>query len=529
MALVLLLHPAQETRETAGEFSVVRPQGWLRAENKEQGTVTFAPPNVPAGATCSVMFAPSQKFAGDGRAWHDGFWKGMTGGAKPVAGADAESVASFLRTWGEFVRPDGSRVWLCLYTILSKGKGQSVLFAASSKDLFTEHRGVVDGMVKGCALPGEAPPTPAALADAVILVTPPRWVRGEPAKDGSIVLVPPGVAPDHACRAVIFPPGDFDGDADAFHAFAVKKMTEGGEVQGTPEKGTSGRFLFTKVVTKSAAGQRWLDVYTTTWGKRGQAVIFFADTQDLHYFHMTAIATICMNGYAPDPLLAPGAEVVPVVAVYLAGKLGRELSVDRNDPGVQQRALQKLLVFYKNGLCLYLDAMSTGKIDTTYDSRGIAGHDAAALLKVRQDRRTGRWTETGGTITVEWTLRDAEKFERDGENLKSGGTLWGRLKSMDGARLEGTFERPTGFGPVWSIRFGKDGRFDADGINNTMGGEITMPAFPAKGSGTYEIRSWTLILRFDNGFRISIAFGFGFDPATVKTILVNEYSFDRKR
>jgi hypothetical protein len=172
--------------------------------------------------------------------------------------------------------------------------------------------------------------------------------------------------------------------------------------------------------------------------------------------------------------------------------------------------------------------MSTGRIDTTYDSRGLVSYDAAALLNVPKDRRTGRWTESGGSIKVEWTLRDAETFERDGEHLKRDGTLWNRLTPVDGARLEGTFERPTGFGPVWSIRFGKDGHFDADGVNNTLGGEITMPAFPTKGSGTYEIRSWTLILRFDNGFRTSIALGFGFDPSTVKTLLMNEYGFDRR-
>jgi len=125
-------------------------------------------------------------------------------------------------------------------------------------------------------------------------------------------------------------------------------------------------------------------------------------------------------------------------------------------------------------------------------------------------------------------LREAEKFQRDGENLKSGSTLWSRLQPMDGARLDGTFERKNDFGPPWWIRFGKDGRFDAEGVNNTMGGEITMPAFPARGSGTYEIRALSLILRFDNGFRISINFGFGFDPATVKTLLINGYDFDRK-
>jgi hypothetical protein len=146
-----------------------------------------------------------------------------------------------------------------------------------------------------------------------------------------------------------------------------------------------------------------------------------------------------------------------------------------------------------------------------------------------KDRRTGRWTESGGTISVEWALRDAEKFERDGESLKSGGTSWSPLKPMDGALVARTFEHPTGFGPVWSIRFGKDGRFDAAGVNNTMGGEISMPAFPARGSGSYEIRSWTLILRFDNGFRTSIALGFGFDPATARTILVNGFGFDRRR
>jgi hypothetical protein len=149
--------------------------------------------------------------------------------------------------------------------------------------------------------------------------------------------------------------------------------------------------------------------------------------------------------------------------------------------------------------------------------------------KLANDRRYGRWSETDGKINIKWNQGPEDNVRKEKEDLKeANGTLWSAIKSFDGLRLDGTYVREVAIGQPYMITLRKDGTFDADQVNEVMGGKLVNKKFPELGSGTYEFRKWSLILRFDTGFdqSIHVMFDSG-DPDTAKSILIAGYPFNR--
>jgi hypothetical protein len=76
----------------------------------------------------------------------------------------------------------------------------------------------------------------------------------------------------------------------------------------------------------------------------------------------------------------------------------------------------------------------------------------------------------------------------------------------------------------------KNGTFEGDGVNVTMGGEIVSPNFPAHGSGTYDVHKGSMILFFQNGFTQAIACIIDTAPnGDARTVLLNGFPFERVR
>jgi len=97
--------------------------------------------------------------------------------------------------------------------------------------------------------------------------------------------------------------------------------------------------------------------------------------------------------------------------------------------------------------------------------------------------------------------------------------------------MEGTFVRKmeAGLRSQWIVLH-KNGTFEGDGVNVTMGGEIVNPYFPAHGSGTYEVHKGSMILFFQNGFTQAIECMIDNAPnGEAKVVLLNGFPFERVR
>jgi len=100
---------------------------------------------------------------------------------------------------------------------------------------------------------------------------------------------------------------------------------------------------------------------------------------------------------------------------------------------------------------------------------------------------------------------------------------FGRLNSVDGARFNGTYTMSEAYGKIPAITFSADGRFVDNGAVKILYHEYIDCINPAVtgGSGTYEVRDYTITFNYSDGRKIKIAFpGAQFDirnpsPATL--------------
>jgi hypothetical protein len=532
LALLLAVLP-QDRPEAAGDLQLVRPAGWTRQDDAAQKSVQFAPPGVPPGKMCTVTVTAAEPVAGTAAEWHTATFGTLSGANTLVRGAKAEAAGPFTRSWGEFRRAAGGTVWITLYTAAAEGQGRAILYVATDPDLYLRHAGAVDAMARGAALPGQAASAaaaaPAVADESVIVPAPDNWTT-QPGEKGAIVYVPPNLRPGQACSFVLLPSEAATADAVAYHAAGVKAATAGLKSVKVLKTDDWGEFKGSDLEIETAEGGKGkAAVYTVRWAGRGQMGIYACNDAAVHGWTAGWIPQVLIKAYVPNPLLAPGAACVPIVDVFFKAELEMGVTVDLR-AGTTPQLTKKFLVLFKNGLALRVDAMSSGLLDGTYVAQGLASLDAEVLLKARaSDRRTGKWREQDGAIVVNWTTGSTpETYRRNGVRLE-GPKTWSRFTLADAVKIEGTFTSKNLFGlPPWSIRLTKAGRFEADGVNHTMGGNISSPTFPEKGGGTYEIRTGTIILRFDNGYRTSIALQLGGDePAAPTSVILNGTAFDR--
>ncbi len=134
----------------------------------------------------------------------------------------------------------------------------------------------------------------------------------------------------------------------------------------------------------------------------------------------------------------------------------------------------------------------------------------------------GAWTLSGSKVTARQPSGRVQEYHLDGEALaedpkSTGSAKYRRARGVDGLRLEGTWSSWQGWqdsqaSPKWTsapvIRLTRDGRFADRGI---LMDSVTEPltarnAGQHPGQGTYEIRAFTLVLRYQDGREVHRTF-----------------------
>ena len=377
-------------------------------------------------------------------------------------------------------------------------------------------------------------------ASAFTYVRPKGWDRQD-MPNKAVTLLPPGDDAQH-CSVILLPGQNGELNELVFHNQLWQAATRVNQVEGKTEKAYRGSWQYSgaKILTPQKESQ-WMILYTTKSGPHLEAALFAADREELIQTHRFAVERMLTGIIFPDARPAPpgGPEWTPapvpapdkdvkLAGAWIVARMESEFSADPKASGIQQKHRVKMVALFEGGVAAKVDAVRTGLNDSTYPAEGLATLSVAHPGP--NDRRFGTWSEADGKITITWNQGRADHVERAGGNLKQAdGTLWSALKSIDGTRLEKTFVRQVPFGPPGMLRLRKDGSFDADQVNETMGGKLVNPKFPEMGSGTYEFRKWSLILRFDTGFVQSIHVMFDMDdPSAAKKIFVSGYDFSLK-
>jgi hypothetical protein len=152
----------------AGGVKYTDPPGWTKGATAN-GAVAFAPPNVPAGKVCTVMFL--QAAPGEVAGHMDQTWKRATGGLKVVSGGKVVSgkTAGGLETASvtAVVESAGTRTWMHFFGFQAGPNVEMVLYSSNDGDVFDEHFPAAAAMLDSIHLAGAPPPPARAKAPAV--------------------------------------------------------------------------------------------------------------------------------------------------------------------------------------------------------------------------------------------------------------------------------------------------------------------------------------------------------------------------
>lgn len=300
---------------------------------------------------------------------------------------------------------------------------------------------------------------------------------------------------------------------------------------GTPQEqrtGQSGRFVWSEMRAVDARNsQQWHRMYSTQEGSVHVLVSIAADSAPAFASTLAAVEPMLAAarfGGAPAtaataPVTAPAATSAGTVAIVEA-----HVHVDIRAVTATSNVLTDHILFFANGL-VAREGVITGP------------RECYALYDVRQLAKLpfnyGRWREDkgAGTVNIQWQEGPPWALKREAGRLSLGGKRLVVLRPLDGLRLDGVYEyRPVGSPPAL-IELRPDGRFEAVNLVERMGCPTQARPGALAGAGQYEVRAWTLILRFAGGqvTPLPLHVEAGEDLRQVQKLGLNGHEFVRRR
>ena len=148
----------------------------------------------------------------------------------------------------------------------------------------------------------------------------------------------------------------------------------------------------------------------------------------------------------------------------------------------------------------------------------------------------GSWQAAKGNKEVHIVRqagRPAEVYVRDNGKLRFKDQVWEPMPLVDGLKLDGRWHLPGAVDKPRRIDFTAAGRFEDEGVLEDVGffpvqawaGSriVSQPRPPARGAGTYEIREFTLLVKYDDGRVWSTDFStHGADPKDLSKLLMRQ-------
>lgn len=267
---------------------------------------------------------------------------------------------------------------------------------------------------------------------------------------------------------------------------------------GTPQEqraGQSGRFIWSEMRAVDARNaQQWHRMYSTKEGNVHVLVSVAADSAPAFASALAAVEPMLAGALFGGP--APSAAApVPTPAATPAGSVPiveAHVHVDIRAVTATSNVLTDHILFFGNGI-VAREGVITGP------------RECYALYDVRQLAKLpfnyGRWREdkAAGTVQIQWQEGPPWTLKREAGRLSLGGKRLLVLRPLDGLKMDGVYEhRPAG-GPPSSLELKPDGRFEAVNLVERMGCPSQARPGALAGTGQYEVRAWTLILRFAGG------------------------------
>jgi hypothetical protein len=328
---------------------------------------------------------------------------------------------------------------------------------------------------------------------------PAEWIPGTDNRPNAATYAIPGSAPSQqSIITLTAAPGNGEEQATA-HRLIWAAYTNSLVRQKQQRTGQLGRFQWSEVNAPDR-NQRdaWHRLYTSSWGGMHVAVLFVANTEQEFNRSLSSVERLLTgasfgNAAAtgsganttgiPSRVTPPSADV-PIVEAHVhvqvrAASLTSNVTTDH-------------ILFFANGI-VAREGVITGPREcyALYDVRNLA----------KLPFNYGRWQEdkAAGIVRIQWQEGPPWTLQRTGNRLSLGGKNLLLLRPLDGLQLGGSYVyRPVG-SAASQLDLRPDGQFAALNLIESMGCPMQARPGALSGSGSYEIRKWTLILRFLNG------------------------------
>lgn len=455
-----------------GELDVPTPKGWTRKVDPATRLVTLA---APEADTQLLVYPLSTSPLGDAKDAQKLMLTALLQGGS-LSGATSGKTGRFLWTRASFAPAAGDPARLVLYTAKSGDSLATLVFFAPEK-AFEERLPAVEELVRGLRF-GEG-----IAIHGLVFAALDGWTRGED-PSGSVTLSPPPPGPlqptwDYVMHVLATRPLDGPHWAAhrALHEEVAKALKD--PVPARWEPNGPGPFIKSTTAGRDASGAiRPLTLYSAR-SANGLEAIIVANQEDVE-----TIGALLHRVTLKAP---PPAAKTKVVEAW------RRLDASiRIDP----RPLQ-----YER---IWLREDGVADFSTSYPEGYGASSVPAKLDPTLLNGEIGAWTKAGDGLVLTTRAGATRVAVREGQDLKIDGQVWRRMPLVDGLKLEGRWT----YADV-KISFTKAGRFEDDGVLAHCGAlgtlkysgakEFRWPRPPAKGAGTYEIRDFTLFVKYDDG------------------------------
>jgi hypothetical protein len=175
-----------------------------------------------------------------------------------------------------------------------------------------------------------------------------------------------------------------------------------------------------------------------------------------------------------------------------------------------------------------------------YDEGYAACPAPQKVDRALQRGRYGSWKAVGDQEIhiIREAGKPAEVYRRENGKLRIGDKVWDPMPLVDGLKLDGAWRLPGA--KQKRIEFTPAGRFKDEGLLEDVGfwpvyawaGSriVTQQRPPPRGAGSYEIREFTLLLKYDDGLAWSTDFSIeGTDPKDLSKLLLRTGKLERDR
>lgn len=539
---ILISVQAISQTETFDIVTYTPPKDWKK--EARQGVVNYTNVNTTTGGFCVIAIYASTASTGDAQKDFKNEWKELV--ITPYkAEANPQSEIQTTEGWeivtgAANVKLDGTNVYIIL-TVFS-GFGKTVSVRTSLND--QSYTAQLDALFASMELDktktatvnnnNSVPVTSGAAGKfgQMIYITPAGW--SEKAYQNAVEFRPLDIPADEILAMQILQPLNFSGSLEQALAksydevvvmnSATKKNYAGGaEYQKTEAKksfngweyiqGNGGIQVENGTEYKSEYG---LVLFVIKINNRFERVAILKSSKNCNYLSRYFSADRQIYQYAIDkflfslqftdgeePVLKPGTAIGNgIVGVWQGISLQTTAT-----SGIRYNVFSP--IFLTNGQAYF---------GPKFPTEGLDGLDTRIPPELHS-RDWGTYTFSNGRGVLKMPYANIPlRMENDKLIITANQTdhKFFQLPSVDGARFNGTYVMSEAYEKIPVITFTADGRFTDNGAIKVLYHEYTDCVNPGllPGSGTYEVKNYSILFNYTDGRKIKIAFmGTGYDKS----------------